>query len=171
MSLSPEVAEIIRRKKTQYCRFADTRQFQLFEKIALPSATFKFVGPDGSLVIEGGVEYYWDNLAGFSDFFSKAFENIQVVSTFCKTVSFHGGIEVSLILGKGIHSVGPGELEQTGPDEFKAIFTVIYHAGPKGTDVKNHGTGGGHYHETWKRQGDDWFLADLYMQRLYWITT
>lgn len=69
-----------------------------------------------------------------------------------------------------IHSVGPGEIEQVGPDEVKAIFTVIYHAGPKGsTDPKGHGTGGGHYHETWKRQGDDWFLADLWFRRLYWI--
>lgn len=90
MALSPEAAEIIRRKKAQYCRFADTRQFHLFEKIALPNTTFKFVGPDGSLIVEGGVEYYWDNLAGFSDFFSKAFENIQVVSIFCKVVYAHG---------------------------------------------------------------------------------
>ncbi|KAI3393814.1 hypothetical protein diail_3590 [Diaporthe ilicicola] len=147
MAISPEVAEIIRTKKSQYCRFADTNQFHLFEKIALPSATFKFVGPDDVVIAEGGVEYSWENLAGFCAFFTKAFESIQV-----------------------IHSVGPGELEQTGPDEVKAIFTVIYHAGPKGTDMKHHDIGGGHYHETWKRQGDDWFMADLYMKRLYWIT-
>lgn len=146
MAISPEVAEIIRRKKTQYCRFADLNQFHLFDKIALPSATFKFAGRDSEVINENGIVYSWEDRETFCAAFTKAFENVQV-----------------------IHSVGPGELEQTGPDEVKAVFTVIYHAGPKGTDPKNHGTGGGHYHETWKRQGDDWFLADLWFQRLYWI--
>ncbi|POS79867.1 hypothetical protein DHEL01_v201739 [Diaporthe helianthi] len=147
MAVSPEVAETIRSKKTQYCRLADANQFHLFEKIALPTATFKFAGPDGAVLNENGIVYSWENLETFCAAFAKAFETQQV-----------------------IHSVGPGEIEQIGPDEVKAIFTVMYHAGPKGsTDPKGHGTGGGHYHETWKRQGDDWFLADLWFKRLYWI--
>ncbi|KAJ0121781.1 hypothetical protein J7T55_008948 [Diaporthe amygdali] len=147
MAVSSEVAEIIRRKMSQYCRLADTRQLHLFDKVALPGATFKYVGADGSVIHENGVDYIFDNREAFCTFFHNAFETIQV-----------------------IHSVGPGELEQIGPDEVKAIFTVIYHAGPKGTDVKNHGTGGGHYYGTWRREGDDWFMAALYMQRTYWIT-
>ena len=146
MAVSPEAAEIIRRKKTQYCRFADSNQWHLFDKIALSDATFTFVGPDGALINEGGVNYSFSNREDFVTFFQKAFETIQ-----------------------SIHNFGPGELEQTGPDEVKAIWTIIYHAGPKGANAKNHGTGGGHYHEIWKRQGDDWFLADLKFHRLYWI--
>ncbi|ROW11134.1 hypothetical protein VMCG_01386 [Cytospora schulzeri] len=147
MSVSPGAAEIIRRKKTQYCRFADTNQWHLFDKIALPEATFKFVELGGEIISQGGVDYCWSNREDFCAFFSKAFESIQ-----------------------SIHNFGPGELEQTGPDEVNAIWTVMYHAGPKGsTDVKHHGTGGGHYHEIWRRQGDDWFLADLRFERSYWI--
>ncbi|KUI57239.1 hypothetical protein VP1G_04509 [Cytospora mali] len=146
MAISPEVAEIIRRKKTQYCRFADTNQFHL-DKIALPDATFKFVGPDGTILNQHGVDHYWTSSKDFVAFFNNFLDKIQ-----------------------SIHSIGPGELAQTGPDEVKAIWTVIYHVGPKGsTDVKGHGTGGGHYHEVWKRQGDDWFLADLTLERTYWI--
>lgn len=82
MAISPEVAEIIRRKKTQYCRFADTNQFHLFDKIALPTTTFKFAGPDGVVLNENGIVYSWDNLEIFCAAFTKAFETQQVVSCF-----------------------------------------------------------------------------------------
>lgn len=82
MAVSPEAAEIIRRKKTQYCRFADTNQFHLFEKIAFPNATFKFAGTDGNVLNESGIVYSWENLETFSAHFSKAFETVQVVSVF-----------------------------------------------------------------------------------------
>lgn len=80
MALSPEVAEIIRRKKTQYCRLADLNQFHLFHKIALPNATFKFHGPDREVLNENGIVYSWENLETFCDAFTKAFEDVQVVS-------------------------------------------------------------------------------------------
>ena len=82
MAISPEVADIIRRKKTQYCRFADTNQFHLFDKIAFPNATFKFAGTDGTVLNENGVVFSWENLETFSAHFTKAFENVQVVSVF-----------------------------------------------------------------------------------------
>lgn len=145
MTPCPEVAEIIRRKKSQYCRFADSNQWHLFEKIALPEASFKFVGRDGVLINEGGVDYSWSSREEFCAFFEKIFANLQT-----------------------IHTCGPGELEQTGPVEVKAIWTVIYHLGPRdSTESKYHGTGGGHYHEIWKKKGDDWFLADMTFERLY----
>ncbi|ROW18396.1 hypothetical protein VPNG_00297 [Cytospora leucostoma] len=147
MALPPYAAETIRRKKSQYCRFLDTKQWHLFDKIALPDANFDFVGPEGNVLSDGGVPFSWSNTKGFTSHFKKAFETVQT-----------------------IHSIGPGELEQIGPGEVKAIWTVIYHLGPQGSaDAKHHGTGGGNYHEIWKKQGDDWFLADLRLERFYWI--
>jgi len=82
MAVSPEVAEIIRHKKTQYCRFADTNQFYLFKKIALPTTTFQFAGPDGEVINENGIVYSWENLETFCAAFTKAFETQQVVGGF-----------------------------------------------------------------------------------------
>lgn len=93
------------------------------------------------------MDCFWANREDFCAFFKRAFENSQ-----------------------GIDSFGSGELEWTGPDEVKAIWTVIYHAGPKGsTDVKYHGTGSGHHHETWKRQGEIWFIAAMRFEMKYWV--
>lgn len=80
MAVSPEVAEIIRRKKTQYCRFADLNQFHQFDKIALPNATFNFAGRDSEVLNENGIVYSWENLQTFCDAFTKAFADVQVVS-------------------------------------------------------------------------------------------
>lgn len=80
MVLSPDAAEIIRRKKTEYCRFADTNQFHLFDKIALPDATFRFAGPDGNILNENGIVYSWENRQTFCDAFTEALANVQCVS-------------------------------------------------------------------------------------------
>lgn len=80
MAVSPEVAEIIRRKKTQYCRFADLNQFHKFDKIALPDATFKFAGRNSEVLNENGIVYSWENRETFCDAFTKAFADVQVVS-------------------------------------------------------------------------------------------
>jgi hypothetical protein len=142
----PDVAERIRYKKSQYTRFADSKQWHRFDTIFVPDATFCFVDQDGKVVStpDGTTSYSWQSLESWAAFFDNAFTNLQV-----------------------IHHIGPGELEQVGPDEVKAVFTVLYHAGPKGYGNDPHETGGGHYHETWVRKGDDWFCKDLWMQRLY----
>lgn len=147
MDPSPETARIITRKKLQYCRFADTNQWHLFDSIFLPDATFVFVDSQGAVINEGGVDYSFSSTEQWTAHFREAFKVLQT-----------------------IHIISPGELEQTGPDEVKAVWGLIYHAGPKGTEDGPHGTGGGHYHETWKRKGDDWFIQTLRMERLYWTT-
>lgn len=80
MTLSPDAAEIIRRKKTEYCRFADTNQFHLFDRIALPDATFRFAGPDGNILNENGIVYSWENRQTFCDAFTEALASVQCVS-------------------------------------------------------------------------------------------
>lgn len=148
---SPDIAERIRYKKSQYTRFADSKQWTRFDTIFLPDATMTFVDADAKVVStpDGATPYSWHSRESWVAFFEKAFADLQV-----------------------IHLVGPGEFEQVGPDDVKAVFTVLYHAGP--LDKKDgkekeqpHETGGGHYHETWVRRGEDWFCKDLWMQRLY----
>lgn len=90
MALSPDAAEIIRRKKTEYCRFADTNQFHLFDRIALPDATFRFAGPDGNILNENGIVYSWENRQTFCDAFTEALANVQCVSVLGSgCLSFH----------------------------------------------------------------------------------
>ncbi|KAF4443311.1 hypothetical protein F53441_11463 [Fusarium austroafricanum] len=145
MAVSPEAAAIIQRKKAQYCRFADSNQWDRFDTIMLPNATYLFHDPDGSVITKGETEYSWSSREDWAAFFKNEFKEMQT-----------------------IHIVGPAEMEQTAPDEIKAIWAVVYHAGTKEHEGGIHGTGGGHYYETWKKVGDDWYMADLRMERLYW---
>ncbi|KAK6216084.1 hypothetical protein LQW54_003860 [Pestalotiopsis sp. IQ-011] len=144
--VAPEVAMIINRKKNWYCRYADTCQFEKFDQIALPECTYEYQS-DGAVITQSGFTYRWGSTKDFVDFFAKAFETLQT-----------------------IHMVGPGDFEQISDDEVRATFTVIYHSGlAKGVSESYgvQGTGGGHYCETWKRKGSDWFMAELRMNRIY----
>ncbi|KAF9877712.1 hypothetical protein CkaCkLH20_04847 [Colletotrichum karsti] len=157
MSIVPyEAAETIRRKKAQYCRLADTNQWHLFPQIALPTATFKFVevyndGAPERVVHQNGVDFDWPSLEGFLGYFSATNKHVDAV-----------------------HMVNAGELEMargdgaSDGDEVKAVFTVVYHAGAPGRADGMHGTGAGHYHETWRRVDGDWFLERLWMRQFYW---
>ncbi|KAI0018953.1 hypothetical protein F4780DRAFT_748560 [Xylariomycetidae sp. FL0641] len=146
MSVPQDVAAIITRKKAQYCRFADTNLWERWGEIALPDASYKFVDRDigGSLVRVQGTEYAWVSSESFVAHFRTAFQQLQT-----------------------IHVVGPAEMEPLGPDEVRAVWAVVYHAGPRGDTGGHHETGGGYYHETWRRRDGDWFLADLTMVRTY----
>ncbi|CAF3506584.1 unnamed protein product [Fusarium graminearum] len=102
--------------------------------------------PWASLCTEmNGVTYAWSSLADWAAFFNNANKDLQA-----------------------IHNIGPAEMEQISPDEIKANWSVIYHVGNKEPDSGAHGTGGGYYHETWRKVGDDWFMETLRMDRLYW---
>lgn len=145
MAVSPEAYAIISQKKAQYCRFADSHQWHKFDTIMLSNATYSFHEPDGSVIMKGDLPMKWLSRDDWTAFFSNENKDLQA-----------------------IHNVGPAEMEQVSPDEIKAVFSVIYHVGNKEADSGFHGTGGGYYHETWKKVGDDWFMKTLKMDRLYW---
>src|SRR5690349_14175353 len=114
----PEVAERIRHKKAQYTRLADTKQWAKFDAIFLDDATFHFVDVDGNGVFPKGEgvapdsRYTWTSRESWAAFFEKGLADFHV-----------------------IHQVGPGEFEMVGEDEVRAVFTVLYHSGPKGYGV------------------------------------
>ncbi len=147
-AVSPEIAQIITTKKLQYCRFADTHEWAKFDKVALPECTYEY-SDHGEVLIDQGFKYSWDSTVGFTGFFSVAFETLQTM-----------------------HLVGPGEFEYTTSDmtEVQAIFPVVYHSALSKTANSTQGvtgTGGGHYYETYKRKGDDWFMSKCRMDRIY----
>ncbi|KAK1987830.1 hypothetical protein LZ30DRAFT_818708 [Colletotrichum cereale] len=144
-ALSPEAAETIRRKKAQYCRFADGLEWDRLDTVLLPDFTFEGVDPDGAVLVENGVRHRWESRAAWVAHFSTSFKTVQTM-----------------------HLVDAGDLEQVADDEVRAVFGLIYHAGTRGTTDGLHATGGGHYYETWKRVDGDWFLASSSMKRLYY---
>ncbi|KAL4758913.1 uncharacterized protein BDW70DRAFT_169825 [Aspergillus foveolatus] len=148
-----EVAEAIRLRKSQYCRFAGTHKWTGFRDIFLPSIKATFHNPDGSIVVENNVPFSFGSRDTFIDFFASAFETQQT-----------------------INSVAPGELEfaeDAAGDEYevKAVWPVTYYAGSRELVGRWSGIGGGYYFETWKRVDGEWFMASLRFERWYWKVT
>lgn len=140
-----EIAEVIRLKKSQYCRFADTHDWAGFDNIFLPSLQASFNAPDGAVLVENGVTFSFDGREAFVGFFAKAFETQQT-----------------------IHVVGPGELSLVAGDEVRAVWPATYHAASLGSKGGWRGTGGGYYREVWKKVDGDWFMASLKFERWFW---
>jgi hypothetical protein len=149
MAVPPEIAQIITAKKLQYGRFVDTHQWDKFaSQVAFPECTFEYTD-HGKLIVDKGFEYKWATTADFVGFFSVAFETLQTM-----------------------HHVGPGEFTWLAVDEVEAIFPIVYHSAlAKGANSTQGvtGTGGGHYYETYKRKGTDWFMKKCRMDRIYEI--
>ncbi|RSL95729.1 hypothetical protein CEP52_011903 [Fusarium oligoseptatum] len=62
---------------------------------------------------------------------------------------------------------GPGDFEQVGPDEVKAIFGMEDQIMSKYLGAWVEIRGGGFYHETWKLVDGEWYLQDLRLERTY----
>ncbi|KAK4075951.1 hypothetical protein Trihar35433_2511 [Trichoderma harzianum] len=144
-NLPAGAAEIITRKKALYCRLADANEWDLADKVMLPDFTFTAVDENDKIVNLNDTDYHWDSRADWVAFFSRIFAPIQTM-----------------------HIVGYPELELVAPDEIKAIFGVTYLVGTKEADKGVHGTGGGHYYETWKLKDGDWFIQKTKFVRIYW---
>ncbi|KAL4731006.1 putative cyclase fgr4 [Fusarium chlamydosporum] len=118
MAVSLETYTIIQQKKAQYCRFADSHQWEKFDTIMLPNATYSFHEPDGSLIMKGDIPFSWSSRDDWVAFFSSENKELQA-----------------------IHNVGPAEMEQISPDKVKAVWSVMYHVGNKDAGSGFHGTG------------------------------
>ncbi|KAL2848781.1 hypothetical protein BJX68DRAFT_276277 [Aspergillus pseudodeflectus] len=140
-----DLAESLRLKKSQYCRFADTHDWDGFASLTLPTLAATFTNPDGEVATEIGVRYEFSSRDEFVAFFRTAFETQQT-----------------------IHIVGPGELTRVSEDEIRAVWGVVYHAASPGVTGWWKGTGGGHYHETWRRVEGEWLMESLKMFRGFW---
>lgn len=73
MTVGPDVVLAITRKKCLYGRLVDTKQWNEFSRVALPSCQFRMTAPDGSPIKIGNRTLEFDSSAEFVDFFEKFF--------------------------------------------------------------------------------------------------
>ena len=135
-----EVANIIRQKKHKYGILVDGHRFDEMASVILPNAQMIFLDPSGQPTKLGKRTTAYDSLEAYCT-----------------------GIGKLTADGQTHHIFGYGDLEMTGPNEVTAVFSM------RDTFVMGGGLiwsdGCGHYYETWTREGDDWFMASLRLQR------
>ncbi|KAJ5775769.1 uncharacterized protein N7511_000780 [Penicillium nucicola] len=125
MSTPVEITEIICRKKSQYGRYINTKQWDKSDQVALPDAELMFFDTDGSLLKTGNTSFAFPSSTAFTEFFTNFFANAQM-----------------------LHIFGPGELQLKAIDEVGAIWgmedqIILKHA-MGSVEIR----GGGYYHET-----------------------
>lgn len=141
MKPSPELAQLIGEKKALYCRYLDTQKWHLFDQVMLPDVKWKFASANE------GLNQSFASRDAFVTHFSELFKPLQ-----------------------SIHVIGTAEMEQVCPDEIKAIFAGQWSSGPQGEGAQGHMSGGGYYHEVWKRVGEDWLMAECEVELTYLVT-
>nr|UBX54536.1 hypothetical protein [Aspergillus sp.] len=144
--IAPEIAEAIRYRKAQYCRFLDSRQWDQLKELMLPDLTTIFYEPDGAVTRVGDFELSFSSRDEFVGFHEKQSAGIQMV-----------------------HIVGLGEIEQIGPERVRAIWPIFYPVAMKQGMANGLGNFecGAYYDETWEYRGNDWFLRGLIGTTVY----
>lgn len=144
MSPSMETTHIIASKKAQYTRLVDTNQWGLLDAILLPDFSFKMLDHEGAIMNFGGAEVNFSSREDWKAYFGELLHTKQ------KT-----------------HLVGYPELEQIGPDEIVARFTLQAFVAELGARPKGRTTLAGHYRDTWKMVDGDWWLAEVVLELSY----
>ncbi|KAH7124636.1 hypothetical protein EDB81DRAFT_872367 [Dactylonectria macrodidyma] len=148
MDVSPDVAARIIKKKAMYGRCIDTKEWDKLDQVMLPDAQLSFRNADGSPLTVGNTCLVFPSAGSFATFFKRFFAKAQT-----------------------LHMFSLGELEQTGPDEVKAIWgmedEIILRGSAGFVEIR----GGGYYHEIWTRKDADWFLKSLNLYRTYTKTS
>jgi hypothetical protein len=138
--------EALRTLKARYCRYCDTKQWELFFDLFTEDAVFD---------VRAGASVEPDLTDG--DFADMGYQVGR--ANIAKTVAIMSANITS------VHHCHTPELELTSPDTATGIWALEdrldYSAGP----IKSvHGFG--HYHETYVRQGDTWRIRTLRVTRL-----
>lgn len=146
LAMSPISLEMvtIAAKKALYTRAVDTAQWSLLETIVPSNFSFKILGSDGNIVDLDGFQVNFSTREAFLEHFQKLLRTKQ-----------------------STHLVGPPEIEQASPNEIKTIFGVQFLVADKGSCPKERLTAAGHYHDTWKKLGDEWLLTDVALEVCY----
>ena len=146
MQISFDTAETIRRKKAQYCRYLDTKQWDSLKDLALPDADMIFLDASGSVQTAGKSKFVFSSPTAFVHEMQVLFKNAQT-----------------------LHQTGHGDLEQISENEVKATWSMedqlLFPAPFAFTPIDIRG--GGYYHEIWQLKDGDWFLKSLRLERTY----
>ena len=133
-----EIAEMIRMKKAQYCRFVDNKRFRDLQSIVWPDASFTFTEPGGS-----------------------AGSTINTQASFIERVSdyFKGA--------RSSHRVTNSELRQLSENQVEAIWAMDdYIVFPlKEGELAPTMHRYGHYHELWEQRNGEWKMRSLRLSR------
>lgn len=149
MSIPPhDLVQRVTNRKAQYARFADTKQWDKFVELGLPDARYSYLDSSGNPVALEGKPAVFDSPKSCAAFFGPFFRKQQT-----------------------LHNISLAEITQTGPDEVEVIWAFEDQLIRNNTFWTCRLRGGGHYYETWRKKGDDWFIADLRMQRTYQMVT
>jgi hypothetical protein len=79
MQMSFETAETIRRKKAQYCRYLDTKQWDSLEALAFPNAEMIFLDASGLVQTAGKRKFTFSTPKAFVDATRVLFKNAQTL--------------------------------------------------------------------------------------------
>lgn len=140
----PEVALAITRQKARYGRGADTKNWPLFESVALPDARYSYNDINGNPIKRGKQELVFDSIKSASAFFQKLFVGRETM-----------------------HNIGGGDFELVAPDEVKAVFPFEDHLLSESLGSWLEISGGGFYYETWKEVDGEWYIQELRMVRSF----
>lgn len=142
--VSPEVAVAITRRKARYARYADTKQWDKFEALNLPTAAYAFLDNTGKPLAVGSKALVFESPKPVADYFRKFFAAQDTM-----------------------HNIGPGDFEQVAPGEVKAVWGFEDQIISKHLGSWAKIRGGGYYYETWRLVDGEWYIADLRMERRY----
>lgn len=134
----PAAFDQVRQAKARYCRYLDTRQWDAFTALFVPSPDIRIVDADGGLVV-----------------------------AFASREDFTASARDYLAGARSIHQVHNEELTLVADGEIGAIWSmedyIVFPEQAAGRPSRHHGYG--HYHETWLRGADGWRLARLELRR------
>jgi hypothetical protein len=140
MPYTPPASAIdqVRQAKARYCRYADTKQWDAFEDLFIPSPDIRILDVAGELVV--------------------AFSSRDL---------FVAAARDYLAGAQSIHQVHNDELTQVSDSEISAIWSmedyILFPEPADGRPSRHHGYG--HYHENWALTADGWRIASLELRR------
>lgn len=149
MAVSYVVAESIISRKSQYCRYIDTKQWDLLEAVFAPRPRLTYYATDGSVAMgryRGGaapVPLAFDSAKGFAALMAKVLDGARTS-----------------------HRFSNPELTAISASETSAIFAMEDRLIFRGKDgASKTMLGCGHYHEVWVAHEDGWLLKHLQLKR------
>ena len=148
-----DVAQAITRKKLRYARYADQKEWDLFEKeVGTSDTQYEYQSPDGKTLVWGGKALKFASTKEFRAYYEPLYASMQPMH----------------VLSPGDFTWAAGEGKEGGSnDEVEAVFAfdgvLVIPSLSSWAEMKC----GGFYYETWKLVDDDWRLKDLCMRFQY----
>lgn len=131
-------ADQVRMAKSRYCRYLDTRQWDAFSDLFVPTPDIRIFGESDELLV-----------------------------SFSTREAFVEAARGYLQGARSIHQVHNEELTRASQGEIGAIWSmedlILFPDDASGRPARHHGFG--HYHETWVRDAAGWRISQMALRR------